>query len=95
MDIANYLMGSFIPKEYTAQMRKRLIAESRHFIWDAPYLFRRSVDGVLRRCVDLSEVTSILEHCHEFAYGGHFGADKTVKKVWQSGFYWPTMYRDA
>ncbi|XP_071909601.1 uncharacterized protein [Coffea arabica] len=27
--------------------------------------------------------------------GGHFSTSKTVAKVWQSGFYWPTMYRDA
>ncbi|XP_071928164.1 uncharacterized protein [Coffea arabica] len=26
---------------------------------------------------------------------GHFSTSKTVAKVWQSGFYWPTMYRDA
>lgn len=39
VDIANYHVGNFIPKEYTAQMKKRLIAESYHFIWDAPYLF--------------------------------------------------------
>ncbi|XP_071912279.1 uncharacterized protein [Coffea arabica] len=28
-------------------------------------------------------------------FGGHFSTSKTVAKVWQSGFYWPTMYRDA
>ncbi|XP_071927623.1 uncharacterized protein [Coffea arabica] len=28
-------------------------------------------------------------------FGGHFSTSKTVAKVWQSGFYWPTMYQDA
>jgi len=27
--------------------------------------------------------------------GGHFGAIKTVAKVLQSGFYWPTLFKDA
>ncbi|GJT37460.1 reverse transcriptase domain-containing protein, partial [Tanacetum coccineum] len=26
---------------------------------------------------------------------GHYGANYTVKKVFDSGFYWPTIYRDA
>jgi hypothetical protein len=29
----------------------RVIAESRKFYWDAPYLYRCGDDGVLRRCV--------------------------------------------
>ena len=27
--------------------------------------------------------------------GGHFGASKTVSKVLQSGFWWPTLFKDA
>jgi predicted HNH restriction endonuclease len=33
--------------------------------------------------------------CHSAPYGGHYGAFCTNAKVWQSGFYWPTMYDDA
>ncbi|WVZ93826.1 hypothetical protein U9M48_039780 [Paspalum notatum var. saurae] len=29
------------------------------------------------------------------SYGGHYGAYRTHAKIWQSGFYWPTMYEDA
>ena len=29
------------------------------------------------------------------SYGVHYGAFRTNPKVWQSGFYWPTMYEDA
>ncbi|XP_024014714.1 uncharacterized protein LOC112088553 [Eutrema salsugineum] len=35
------------------------------------------------------------QECHGSAYGGHLGAFKTVVKVLQSGFWWPTMFRDA
>jgi hypothetical protein len=37
----------------------------------------------------------ILEHCHITPYGGHYRASHTNAKVWQSRFYWPTMYEGA
>jgi hypothetical protein len=49
-------------------------------------------DGLLRRCTPTFETWKILEHCHSSPYGGHYGAFRTNDKVWQSGFYWPTMY---
>jgi hypothetical protein len=52
-------------------------------------------DGLLRRCIPAFETWKILEHYHSSPYGGHYGAFRTIAKVWQSGFYWPTMYDDA
>nr|GEY12395.1 reverse transcriptase domain-containing protein [Tanacetum cinerariifolium] len=33
--------------------------------------------------------------CHSGPTGGHYGANYTAKKVFDSGFYWPTIYKDA
>ena len=33
--------------------------------------------------------------CHSSLYGGHFASRKTGAKVLQSGFYWPTLFKDA
>ncbi|GJY27685.1 reverse transcriptase domain-containing protein [Tanacetum coccineum] len=33
--------------------------------------------------------------CHNGPTGGHHGANYTAKKVFNSGFYWLTIYRDA
>ncbi|GKB23204.1 reverse transcriptase domain-containing protein [Tanacetum coccineum] len=33
--------------------------------------------------------------CHDGPIGRHHGANYTAKKVFDSGFYWPTIYRDA
>ncbi|KAJ9566151.1 hypothetical protein OSB04_002117 [Centaurea solstitialis] len=41
------------------------------------------------------QTDSILAHCHTLPCGGHAGSEKTVAKVLQSGFYWPTLFRDA
>ena len=40
-------------------------------------------------------IESILTHCHELACGGHFRGNRTTIKVLQSGFYWPTLFKDA
>ncbi|KAI3821357.1 hypothetical protein L1987_08923 [Smallanthus sonchifolius] len=62
---------------------------------DAPHLFRVGADRVLRRCVSKEEVLEILKHCHEGLTGGHNGPSYTAKKVSDSGFYWPSVFKDA
>ncbi|GJR02675.1 reverse transcriptase domain-containing protein [Tanacetum coccineum] len=41
------------------------------------------------------EAIDILTACHNGPTGGHHGANYTAKKVFDSSFYWPTIYRDA
>ena len=41
------------------------------------------------------EMLEILSHCYDSAYGGHFGATKTAAKVLESGFFWPTVFKDT
>ena len=94
-DMANYKAGRIIPQEYTKQQVKKLLHEARFFFWDEPFLFKRCPDGMIRRCVPEGEMKDILWHCHNSSYGGHFGAERTAAKVLQSGFYWPSIFKDA
>nr|GEY71953.1 reverse transcriptase domain-containing protein [Tanacetum cinerariifolium] len=41
------------------------------------------------------EAIDILKACHSGPTGGHYGANYIAKKVFDSGFYWPTIYKDA
>jgi hypothetical protein len=75
--------------------KKMIIRDSRLHLWVDPYLYRVCADGLLRRCIPAFEKWKILERCHSSPYGGHYGAFHTNAKVWQGGFYWPTMYNDA
>ncbi|GKE33815.1 reverse transcriptase domain-containing protein [Tanacetum coccineum] len=52
-------------------------------------------DQVIRRCVHGQEAIDILTAYHNGPIGGHHGANYTAKKVFDSDFYWPTIYRDA
>ncbi|GJT16758.1 reverse transcriptase domain-containing protein [Tanacetum coccineum] len=46
-------------------------------------------------CVDGKEALEILEACHSGPTGGHYGANFTAKKVFDAGFFWPTICKDA
>nr|GEV14541.1 reverse transcriptase domain-containing protein [Tanacetum cinerariifolium] len=41
------------------------------------------------------EYVDILTACHSGPTEGHYSANYTAKKVFDSGFYWPTIYKDA
>nr|GFB05665.1 reverse transcriptase domain-containing protein [Tanacetum cinerariifolium] len=41
------------------------------------------------------EAIDILNACHSGPTGSHYRASYTAKKVFDSGFYWPSIYKDA
>ncbi|KAD4386077.1 hypothetical protein E3N88_26246 [Mikania micrantha] len=94
-DFANYLADGVLLKGMTHQQKKKFFADVKHYLWDDPYLFRVGADQVIRRCVHGAEAADILRHCHEGPTGGHHGATLTAKKVFDSVFFWPTIYKDA
>ncbi|KAJ9552611.1 hypothetical protein OSB04_016656 [Centaurea solstitialis] len=52
-------------------------------------------DRIHRRCVSGPAAWDILTNCHKGPTGGHFRANLTARKVLESGFYWPTIFKDA
>ncbi|XP_022155996.1 uncharacterized protein LOC111022971 [Momordica charantia] len=94
-DIANYLVSRIIPHEFSRQQVKKFLHDVRYYRWDEPFLYKLGPDGILRKCVAEEEQKAILEACHMSPYGGHFDGQKTTAKVLQSGFLWPTLFRDA
>ncbi|GJW28712.1 reverse transcriptase domain-containing protein [Tanacetum coccineum] len=52
-------------------------------------------DDIMRRCVARNEITEILMHCHFGPTGGHHSASITRRKVYEAGFFWPSIFRDA
>ncbi|GJR48530.1 reverse transcriptase domain-containing protein [Tanacetum coccineum] len=66
-----------------------------NYFWDDPYLFKHCADQHHRRCVFGQEALEILKACHEGPTGGHHSANITARKVFDAGFFWPTIYQDA
>nr|GEW29991.1 reverse transcriptase domain-containing protein [Tanacetum cinerariifolium] len=75
--------------------RTTFFKDVKHYFWDDPFLFKICADKVIWRRVHGQEAVDILKACHNGPTGGHHGPNYTTKKVSDSGFYWPTIYRDA
>ncbi|GJT83694.1 reverse transcriptase domain-containing protein [Tanacetum coccineum] len=94
-DYANYHAGNFIVKGMSSQQKNKFFNDVKHYFWDDRYLFKICADQVIRRCVSGQEAIDILIACHSEPTRGHYGANYTAKKVFDSGIYWPTIYRDV
>ena len=91
----NYLACGVVPYEFSYQQKRKLRTDNRYYIWDDPLLFKRGADMIIRRSVLESEQCKIVNECHASPYGGHFSGERTAHKILQSGFYWPTIFRDC
>ena len=58
-------------------------------------MFYLRYDQIIRRCVLEEEQGDILAMCHSSTCGGHIATRKTADKILQSGFYWPSIFKDA
>nr|GFA65177.1 reverse transcriptase domain-containing protein [Tanacetum cinerariifolium] len=94
-DFANYHAGNFIVKGMTSRQKSKFFKDVKHYFWDDPYLLKIYADHVIRRCIAGQEALDILIACHSGPTGGHHGANLTAKKIFDAGFFWPTIYKDA
>nr|GFA35425.1 reverse transcriptase domain-containing protein [Tanacetum cinerariifolium] len=94
-DFANYHAGNFVVNGMSSQQKNKFFKDVKHYYWDDPFLFKICVDQVIRMCVHGQEAIEILKASHYGPTGGHHGPNYTAKKVFDSGFYWPTIYRDS
>ncbi|KAJ9536179.1 hypothetical protein OSB04_un000639 [Centaurea solstitialis] len=94
-DFANYLAAGVLVKGMTHQQKGKFFSDLKYYFWSKPYLFRIGPNRIHRRCVSRPAAWDILTNCHKGPMGGHFGANLTARKVLESGFYWPTIFKDA
>ncbi|CAM8901295.1 unnamed protein product [Rhodiola kirilowii] len=93
--IANYLVGGTFSPSFTKAQCMKLKHDAKQYLWDDPYLWKIGVDQILRRCIPNNEIASVINFCHKFACGGHFGPRKTARKILDSGFFWPSIFKDT
>ncbi|GKB19472.1 reverse transcriptase domain-containing protein, partial [Tanacetum coccineum] len=90
-----YLVGKILRKGLTYAQQCKFFSELKHYFWDEPYHFKMCLDGMIRRRVYGSETRKILGECHNGPTRGHYGPSTTTKKVFDAGFYWPTIFKEA
>nr|GEV23107.1 reverse transcriptase domain-containing protein [Tanacetum cinerariifolium] len=83
------------PLETLNMQKNKFFKDVKHYFWDDPFLFIIYVDQVIRRCVHGQKAIDILKAYHNGPIGGHHGPNYTAKKVFNSDFYWPTIYHGA
>jgi hypothetical protein len=57
-------------------------------------MFYRTLEGLLLKCLGLTEVNWLLHEVHEGACGTHQSAHKMKWLIRRLRYYWPTMLED-
>jgi len=94
-NIVNFLVSGHSLAHWSTQDKRKFLNEVKNFYWDDPYLFKYCPDQIFQRCIPGNEVSSVIKFYNSEAYRGHFSSRKTTAKILQSGFYWPTMFKDT
>jgi hypothetical protein len=99
-DLVYYLQNQKCPDNLDTHQRRRLYLESSRYVILGDFLFRRSVDGILLRCVNNEEAHKLLQETHGSSdsvihVGGHFSAKTIAFKIIRKGYYWPSIFRDS
>ena len=92
-DYVNYLACGVLPPNLSYHQKEKFLHDVK-FLWDDPLLFKRCSDQIIKRCVPMEKVPSILTHCHASPCRGHFKPNRTIVKVLKYGFYWPSIFKD-
>jgi hypothetical protein len=58
-------------------------------------LYRRTIDGLLLKCLGSDQTKIAMEEVHEDICGTHQSAHKMKWLLHRTGFYWPTMLNDC
>jgi len=94
-NIDNFLASGLLPAHLHTQDKRKFLSYVQNFYWDDPYLLKYYPNQIYQRCILDNEISSVMKFCYSEAYGGHFSSRKTTAKILQSGFYWPTMFKDS
>jgi hypothetical protein len=85
-NLVYYLQNQRCPDNLDTHKRRRLHIKYARYVIIGDFLFRRSVDGMLLRCVNNEEAHKLLQETHGspnsvIHVGGHFSAKTTTFKI--------------
>ncbi|KAK9050558.1 hypothetical protein SSX86_029875 [Deinandra increscens subsp. villosa] len=91
--IIQYLQDGTIP-ETEKDARAFRIRVARYVIIKN-ILYKKSFAGTYLRCLEKDEAQEVLRDIHEGDCGNHTGGRSLMSKILRTGYYWPTMRKDA
>src|SRR4051794_25851409 len=88
-----YLINKEIPEDPVEA--RRIIRRSKAFTIINKELYKRSIIGILQRCVTPEEGRIILKYIHKGICGHHASTREIAAKAFRAGFYWLSAIEDA
>jgi hypothetical protein len=88
-----YMINKKLPED--AVEAKRITQRSKAFVVLQGKLYKKSITGILQRCVMPQEGQVILKDIHAEVCGHHASSRAIAVKAFRAGFYWLTAIEDA
>jgi hypothetical protein len=88
-----YMVNKTLPEDIV--QAKRIIRQSKAFAVLQGKLYKRSITGVLQRCVTPQEGQEILRDIHAGVCGHYASSRAIAAKDFRARFYWLTAIEDA
>ncbi|KAK8919324.1 hypothetical protein KSP39_PZI022022 [Platanthera zijinensis] len=88
-----FLASGRLPEEDLE--KKRIRYKSAYYLLKEGVLYRKTLSGLLARCVSEKEAPRVLEEVHSGECGSHSGSRTLEGRVLRQGYFWPTLRRDA
>ena len=74
---------------------RRLARRAKSFVVKDGELYRRSISGILQRCIPSNQGRDLLLDIHKGIYDHHAALRSLVDKAYRQGFYWLTTVADV
>jgi hypothetical protein len=91
--IMDFLVNGQVPADETEA--RWVMRRSKGYTIINKEIYKRSVTGVLQRCVKSAEGLEMLREIHQGERGHHASSRALVAKVFRHGFYWPTALQEV
>jgi hypothetical protein len=88
-----YILHKILPEDVVET--RRIVRRSKAFVVLKRELYKRSISGVLQRCVTPQEGQAILHAIHAGVCAHHASSRAIEAKAFCAGFYWLTVVKDA
>lgn len=94
-DIVQYLTTGIYPTGLSREEKSVFQYRVGPYTLYQGFLFKMTADGKLKRCVEGVMKRKIITALHSEPTGGHFGVESTIKKIRDTGYWWPMVRRDV
>jgi hypothetical protein len=91
--ISSIYLTKTLPKDVVKA--RRIVQRSKAFLVVKGELYKKSIYGVLQRCVTPQVGQAILHEIHAGVCGHHASSRAIAAKAFRAGFYWLTAIKDA